>query len=397
MKKKWLIIGNLILLLLISVMVGFYFKSFASELVRIPERFQLLRDIYFIISNFYVDEVDSDRLINAAIRGMVEELDPFSAYLEPEEYEDLQTDLLEGVFGGIGIVITIRDGKLTIISPIKDTPGEAAGLQAGDIILEVDGKSTEGISTDTAVKWMRGEPGTKVILTIKRGDEEPKKYEIIRGLIEVPYIDYELREDKIGYIDIFQFGSGVGQDVQEVMKEFASNGVKGIILDLRNNPGGLLNEAVNVASSFIEKGPIVHIRQRDGVKETLWVNRFIKHYDYPLVVLVNGGSASASEIVAGAIQDTGVGVLVGTRTFGKGTVQNVIPLSDGSAFKITTARYYTPNDRFIHEDGIEPDVVVEFDPEKAKEGIDNQLEKAVELINQMIINKLQKESLKPAS
>lgn len=397
MKKKRMFIGVMILMILFGGGVGIFFKSaLASEFASLPKRFQQLRDIYLIISNFYVEDVDPDVLVNAAIQGMIDELDPFSTYMEPEEYEDFQTDMVEGTFGGIGIRITIRDDQLTIVAPLKNTPGEAIGLQGGDMILEVDGQSTEGISTETAVQWMRGEPGTKVTIKVQReGMEEPKEYEIIRGLIEVPFTDSEVLDDNIGYVYITQFGAGVGRDVEKAMAEFAKQGVEGVVLDLRNNPGGLLTEAVNVFSVFQKSGPVVHVRQREGVSETLRVNRFIKHYDLPLVVMINGGSASASEIVAGAVQDTGVGTLLGTKSFGKGTVQQVIPLEDGSAFKITTARYYTPNDRFIHEEGIEPDVIVEFDADLAEQEIDNQLEEAKALI----LEQIQQEgaALKPAS
>lgn len=391
-RTKRIFIGALIFLLLFGGGLGYFYKTFASQMSEFPERWQLLRDIYFVISNYYVDDVDKDKLITGAIEGMVEELDPYSTYLEPKEYEDLQSDLLEGVFGGVGISITIRDDKLTIVTPIKDTPGERAGLMAGDIITEVDGKSTDGISTDTAVKWMRGEPGTDVTLTIKREGEEPKKVEITRALIEVPYIDYELKEDQIGYLNVVQFGSGVGMEIQDAMKDLSKQGAKGIIMDLRNNPGGLLNEAVNVSSNFIQDGPVVHVKHREGIEDTYEINQMYKHYDLPVVILVNGGSASASEIVSGAMQDTGRGLLVGNTTFGKGTVQNIVPLSDGSAFKMTTARYYTPEHRFIHEDGIEPDVKLEINIERFTEkSEDNQLIKAEELLKEMMNGKNVKE------
>lgn len=386
-----MVVVLLLVLLLGAIGANLFFKSaVASELASLPKRMQLVHDIYEIISNYYVDNVDENKLIDGAIKGMVGQLDPYTTYLDPDQYKDMQTDLLDGQFGGIGIVITVKDDKLTIVSPIKSTPGEKAGLQGGDVILEVDGKSTKGISSDTAVKWMRGQAGTKVKITVQRGEAEPMQYEITRAMIQVPYSDYQLRKDGIGYISISEFGQGVGKDVTKAMQDLTAKGAKGIILDLRNNPGGLLTEAVNIGSLFIDKGPIVSVKQREGDKEVMEVNKFVKHYHLPLVVLVNGGSASASEIVAGAVQDTGVGVLMGTKTFGKGTVQQVVPLSDGSAIKITIARYYTPKDRFIHEAGITPDVVVEVNQDQAKKGIDNQLDKAVELI-------LQKIQVKPAS
>lgn len=393
MKKRRLWIGVLLLVLAVGLGANFFFRSaFASELKELPKRIQVLYDVYQLISNFYVDEVDSDKLIDGAVKGMVGELDPFSSFLDTEEYKEMQSDLFEGSFGGVGIVITVRDEQLTIVSPIKNTPGEKAGLMANDLILEVDGKSTEGISTETAAEWMRGEPGTKVKILIKRGDENPVLYEITRDMVEVPFMEYELRKDGIGYVNVTKFGQGVGRDVEKAVTEMITKGAKGIILDLRNNPGGLLNEAVDMASVFIDKGIIVSVHQRDDVVETLKVNRFIQHVKTPLVVLVNGGSASASEIVSGAVQDTGVGVLMGTKTFGKGTVQQVIPLSDGGAISMTIARYHTPKDRFIHEQGLNPDVVIEFDPEQYKKGIDNQLEAAVKYILDGKANQL-----KPAS
>lgn len=393
MSKKRLWTGVLIVTLLAAVGANFFFKSaFAQELAALPKRMQILHDVYQIIKYYHVDETADDKLINGAIKGMVGELDPFSSFLEPDKYKEMQEDLLDGVFGGVGIVITIRDDKLTIVAPIKNTPGEKAGLLGGDHILKVDDKSTEGISTDTAAKWMRGEPGTNVTIVVQRGEEEPQTYVITRAMIEVPYVDAELRKDGIGYISVTQFGQGVGKDVEKEVEQMVQKGAKGIILDLRNNPGGLLNEAVNMSSVFMDAGPVVSVRQRDGMKETLRVNRFIKHFTLPLVVLINGGSASASEIVSGAIQDSGVGVLMGTKTFGKGTVQQVVPLSDGSAFSVTTARYYTPKDRFIHEAGLEPDIVVEFDVEQAKKGIDNQLDAAVKYLLEQ-----PKKAIKPAS
>lgn len=386
-----MVVVLLLVLLVGGIGANLFFKSaVASELASLPKRMQLVHDIYEIISNYYVDNVDENKLIDGAIKGMVGQLDPYTTYLDPDQYKDMQTDLLDGQFGGIGIVITVKDDKLTIVSPIKGTPGEKAGLQGGDVILEVDGKSTKGISSDTAVKWMRGQAGTKVKITVQRGEADPVKYEITRAMIQVPYSDYQLRKDGIGYITISEFGQGVGKDVTKAMQDLTAKGAKGIILDLRNNPGGLLTEAVNIGSLFIDKGTIVSVKQREGEKEVMEVNRFVKHYHLPLVVLVNGGSASASEIVAGAVQDTGVGVLLGTKTFGKGTVQQVVPLSDGSAIKITIARYYTPKDRFIHEAGLVPDVVVELNQDQAKKGIDTQLDKAVELI-------MQKLQVKPAS
>lgn len=399
MKRKRLLIGCLIIGILFVSGCGLIYRSvLASDLAAVTDKFQILFDIYQIISKYYVDEVDGEKLLTGAIKGMAAELDPYSFYLEEEAYTELQSDLIEGVFGGVGIFITIRDNQLTIVSPIKDTPGERAGLTAGDKIIAIDGQSTEGLSTKGAANLMQGEPGTEVVLTIQHETEKPRIVTIVRALIEVPFLSYEMLEDGIGYLNLYEFGAGVGQDVAKALKDLDKQGLKAIIMDLRTNPGGLLNEAVNVASSFMTKGPVVHIRQRNEIKETLYVNRFMKHYDLPIIVLINGGSASASEIVAGAFQDTGVGELLGTKTFGKGTVQSVVPLSDGGAFKMTIAKYYTPGERFIHEDGIQPDILEEFDLERYQaDGIDNQLEKAIELLKKEIYDLPESENLKPAS
>ncbi len=399
MKNKRLFIGFLIIVMLFAGGLGISYRTaIAAEFSDILAKFQIIFDVYQIINSYYVDEVDTDKVIEGALKGMADELDPYSVYLDKEAYEEMQTDLIDGVFGGVGIVITIIDNQLTIVSPIKDTPGAEAGLQSGDKVLKIDGKSTEGLSTVGASKLMKGEPGTEVVLTVQREDSKPEDVVIVRGLIEVPYLDYEMLDGGIGYLNLYEFGNGVGTDIADALEDLDNQGLNGIILDLRSNPGGILQEAVNVASNFITKGPVVRVRQRDDLEETLTVNRLMKHYQLPMIVLVDGGSASASEIVAGAIQDTGVGKLLGTTTFGKGTVQSIIPLDNGAAFKVTIARYYTPNGRFIHENGIEPDITLEFDIDKYKEDeTDNQLEKAIELLEQQIADQNAEKAIKPAS
>ncbi|MCH2556179.1 MAG: S41 family peptidase [Alcanivorax sp.] len=309
----------------------------------------------------YVQEVDEKELIQAAIRGMLMELDPHSAYLSPDQFEDLQSSTT-GEFGGLGLEVTMEDGFVKVVAPIDDSPASRAGLQAGDLILKIDDTFTKGIGLADAVELMRGEAGTEVNLSVlSEGDEKPRTVTLKRDRIQVESVKSELLEPGYGYLRISQFQSRTGQDAQRALEKMASDGqLHGLILDLRNNPGGVLGGAVEVADLFLNRGLIVYTQGRDPQSRN----------DYnatpgdllgglPLVVLVNGGSASASEIVAGALQDQGRAVVVGTRTFGKGSVQTVLPISGDAALKLTTARYYTPDGRSIQADGIHPDIPVE--------------------------------------
>lgn len=343
------------------------------------------QDVMFLLQNYYVEDVDFETLIEGAIDGMLNKVDRYSYFMSASEYEEMQQEY-EGHYGGIGIVITMRDNQLTIVSPIKNTPGEKAGLRAGDIISAIDGEETAEMSQMKAVDMMRGEEDTDVILTIKRGDEDPFDVEITRKDIEVPYVETEMKTEDIGYISLAQFIENVGTDVEKAVSDLKEQGARGIILDLRNNPGGLLNESVNVASVFLDEGVVVSVRQKDETERVLEVNKDIESdTQIPLLVLINKGSASASEIVAGAVKDYDRAKLMGTTTFGKGVVQSVVPLKDGSAVSLTTARYYTPDGNYIHEKGIKPDLEVELDLEAAQEdGSDNQLDKALAEMENMI-------------
>ncbi|TDO95139.1 carboxyl-terminal processing protease [Halanaerobium saccharolyticum] len=343
------------------------------------------QDVMFLLQNYYVEDVKFETLIEGAIDGMLNKVDRYSYFMSASEYQEMQQEY-EGHYGGIGIVITMRDNKLTIVSPIKNTPGERAGLRAGDIITAINGKKTAEMSQMKAVDLMRGKEGTDVTLTISRGDEEPFDVKITREDIEVPYVEKEMKTEKIGYISLAQFIENVGTKVETAVSDLKEQGAQGIILDLRNNPGGLLNEAVNVASVFLEEGVVVSVRQKDKTERILKVNQEIEsHPEIPLIILINKGSASASEIVAGAVKDYDRGKLIGTTTFGKGVVQSVIPLKDGSAVSLTTARYYTPDGNYIHEKGIKPDTKVELDMEAVqKDGSDNQLQKAIDEMENMI-------------
>ncbi|MFW5992418.1 MAG: S41 family peptidase [Halanaerobiaceae bacterium] len=371
MRKKLSIV---IIVILLLTMTGV--KGLSEE----DTPLQNFQEVLYLIRTFYVEEVEMKQLIDGAINGMVEELDTYSNHMSPKEYDDMQTNF-EGHFGGIGIVITIRNDKLTIVSPIKDTPGDRAGLKAGDVIKAVDGELTSEMSQQKAVDKMRGEPGTEVELTIEReGGEEPLIINIVRDDIEPPNVVPEMKENNIGHIAIAQFLEDTGVKVEDAIKELKEEGAEAIILDLRNNPGGLLEEAVKVASIFVDEGTIVTIKQREEEDKVFKREESVQLLDLPLAVLINEGSASASEIVAGAVKDCDRGVLIGTKTFGKGTVQSVVPLSDGSALRLTTARYYTPSGNFIHDQGIEPDLEIEYDPEAEE---DLQLERAIEYLNSL--------------
>ncbi len=375
--KRAILKRTIIFVLTLSMLLSFSIYGLAEE-----ANYSSLEDfqkIIYLIKHYYVEDKKVEELVETAIDGLLEEMDPYSSYLSVDEYGDMQSNI-EGHFGGIGIIITTKNNKLTIISPIKGTPGEKVGLESGDIIKAINGKATADMSQEKAVELMRGEEGTCVELAIEReGEEENLVFEIVRADIKIPNMEHEMLEENIAYIMFRQFREKVGEELNTAINELESQGAEALILDLRFNPGGLLTEAVNVSSNFISDDVVVKIKQRKGEDVVLRTNKLIERTDLPLVVLINGGSASASEIVAGAMQDYNRGTLMGTQSFGKGTVQTIIPLNDGTALRLTTARYYTPGDRFIHEKGIEPDIIVEYD--KEYEG-DNQLDRALEYIKQ---------------
>ncbi len=370
-----------LVILLLTLIFTINIHSFAEE-DSTNATIESFQQVLYFIKNYYVEDISVEQLIQGAINGVVEELDPYSSHMSPDEYEEMQFEF-EGHFGGVGIIVTIRNKELTIISPIKGTPGDKAGLQSGDVIYAINDELTSEISYKKAVDMMRGEPGTDVELEIKREDvEELLKIKITREDIEVPYVESEMKTDNIGHIMIAEFVKDVGKKVENAVGNLQKEGAQAIILDLRSNGGGLLTEAINVASCFIEEGKIVTIKKRNMANEVLYCEEGIKATDLPIVVLINNGSASASEIVAGAIRDYDRGKLIGTRTFGKGTVQRIIPLNNKSALRLTIARYLTPDNNFIHEKGIEPDIEVDYDPEAEE---DEQIEKAIDFIESEIL------------
>jgi len=383
------------------------------------EELKVFTDVLGLLQKEYVEETKSEDLVYGAIKGMLETLDPHSAFLPPKMYKEMQEET-KGRFEGIGIEITLKEGVLTVVSPIEDTPAFKAGIQAGDQIIKIEGEVTKNLTLMESVKRLRGPKGSKVTITIMReGFSKPREFTLTREVIPIRSVRHEILEKNYGYIRVFQFQEKTSSEFDKAIKaleETSQGGLKGLILDLRNNPGGLLDQAVKVSDRFIESGLIVSV---EGRREDSKM-KFNAHPQgdnlshYPLVVLVNGGSASGAEIVAGAIQDHGRGIILGTQTFGKGSVQTIFSLKDGSGLRLTTARYYTPSGRSIQAKGISPNIIVkpaipeeektapppkaiaEKDLErhliekekekpkkeeaKEKKPVDNQLERALELL-----------------
>lgn len=337
----------------------------------------LIRKVLELIKSDYVEEnLDEQKLIYGAIEGMLKKLDdPYTRFMEPKTFKEMQVET-QGEFGGLGIVISIKDRMLTVVSPIDETPAARAGVLAGDMIVKIDGKDVVDIALHDAVKLLRGLVGTKVVITVLReGEKETHDFELVREIIKLPSVKYWVVGPNVGYIRLTQFIQTSSEDLEKAMIDLEKNGVKSIILDLRNNPGGLLNAAVEVGRKFIPKGDIVSIKGRDG-EENTYSSFFKYHPLLPLIVLINEGSASASEIVAGAVKDNKRGLLLGKKSFGKGSVQTVISLNDGSAMALTTALYYTPSGVNIHKKGIEPDIEVNLP--KLEKGQQEEIKAAVE-------------------
>ncbi len=327
------------------------------------EELRTFSDVFGKIKSDYVGGTEDKELLNNAIKGMLSGLDPHSSYLEPDAYTDLK-ESTTGEFGGLGIEVGMAEGFVKIISPIDDTPAKRAGIMAGDIILRIDDTPIKNVALNDAVKLMRGKPGSKILLTIMReGRETPLKIEIIRDIIKVASVKGKMLESGFGYVRITQFQSKTGEDLVKFiskLKKENEGSLKGLILDLRNNPGGVLGAAVSVSDAFLESGLVVYTQGRsDDSRHDFTATPTDVLKGAPLVVLVNGGSASASEIVAGALQDHKRAIIMGTKTFGKGSVQTILPMDNGAALKLTTARYFTPDGRSIQAEGIEPDIPLE--------------------------------------
>ena len=327
------------------------------------QELETFANVLAIVQKNYVEPVTTKRLIDGAITGMLSSLDPHSAYLTPELYRDLEVET-RGSFGGLGIEITIKNGILTVMSPIDDTPAYRAGIKSGDQIIKIDNDFTKDMTLNEAVKRMRGPKGSKIKLTIHRQNvPELFTVAIARDVIKIPSVKAKKLDDGFDYIRVSTFQENTDEAVQKALDDFEKEHeghIKGLVLDLRDDPGGLLQQAVKVSDEFLDGGMIVYtLGRREDQEQKFFSHKKSDFDDYPLVVLVNGGTASASEIVAGALQDQRRAVVVGTQTFGKGSVQTILPLDDHSALRLTTARYFTPNGRSIQAVGITPDVDVE--------------------------------------
>ena len=358
----WLLVGGAIG---VSLAVGQgVFAERTAEGTLPLEDLRTFTEVFAKIKNDYVEPVDDRALLEYAIRGMLSGLDPHSAYLVPDDYQELQAGT-SGEFGGLGIEVGMEDGFVKVIAPIDDTPAQRAGVEAGDLVIRLDDTPVKGMSLADAVKVMRGEPGTDIVLTIVReGEDRPIRITITRDVIHVTSVRSRPLEPGYGYVRISQFqlrtGESLREEIGKLREDAGDDGLKGLVLDLRNNPGGVLNAAVSVSDAFLEKGIIVYTEGRmEDAKLTFSAKDSDILDGIPLVVLVNAGSASASEIVAGALQDHGRAVIMGEKTFGKGSVQTILPLGNGSALKLTTARYYTPSGTSIQARGIVPDIAVD--------------------------------------
>jgi carboxyl-terminal processing protease len=349
----------------------------AAEGENVYEEVRLFMRVLERVRQDYVDgeKVTYQDLIRAAMRGMLNTLDPHSEYMEPSKYTELKSDT-EGAFGGVGIVVGMRDNYLTVVSPMEDSPASRAGIQAGDKIVKIEGRGTEKISLQDALKKLRGEPGTDVMITVMRQGVPEKDYKLTRSIIKVETVkdingrrEFPLGDNKVGYVRITQFGEQTTAEFRDALQKLSKQGMEGLIMDLRNNPGGLLDQAVKVCDIFLKSGQL--IVSTEGRSQRMKTEKYSAtgRDEYPnvqIAILVNGGSASAAEIVSGCLQDVGRAFIIGEQTFGKGSVQSIMPLEDGSALRLTTAKYYTPSHKVIHEHGITPDSIVTMTPEEER-------------------------------
>jgi carboxyl-terminal processing protease len=378
--KRRLIYGVVVVALSVNLIIGARIYLSTAQAAEKDSPYPSLELFTYVMEKVRKDYVDGGKLtyrelVYAALKGMLNTLDPHSEFMEPEKYKELQNDT-QGAFGGLGIVISMKDNFITVVAPMEDSPGFKAGIMSGDRIIKIDGKSTERMSLQDAVKTLRGEPGTDVKITLLRpSSSQVKDYKLTRAIINVDMVkdinnkkEFPLGDNKIGYVRLVTFGEKTSADLETALKKL--KGMQGLVLDLRWNPGGLLDQAVDVCEKFLPRGDLVvttegpnasqnSVRKASGRGDEL--------HNLPIVVLVNLGSASASEIVAGCLQDTKRAIILGEKTFGKGSVQSILPLSDGSALRLTTAKYYTPSHKVIHEEGITPDIIVPLTEEQERD------------------------------
>ena len=373
--KRRVIYGAVVAALSINLFIGARIYLNSAQAAEKDSAYPSLELFSYVMEKVRKDYVDGGKLtyqdlVYGALKGMLNTLDPHSEFMEPEKYKELQNDT-QGAFGGLGIVISMKDNFVTVVSPMEDTPGFKAGILSGDRIVKIDGRSTEKMSLQDAVKNLRGEPNTDVKITILRPSSGLiKDLKLTRAIINIDMVkdingkkEFPLGENKIGYVRLVQFGEKTSDDLEKALKKLKSQGMQALVLDLRWNPGGLLEQAVDVCEKFLPHGSlVVKTEGRDprsgqnSVRKAM--GRGDELHNMPMVILVNLGSASASEIVAGCLQDWKRAIVLGEKTFGKGSVQSILPLTDGSALRLTTAKYYTPSHKVIHEQGITPDIVV---------------------------------------
>ncbi len=378
-ERRRVLLGVLAVFIILSVVAS---GLVSSVLITNYDNVGTLVRVVSLIERNYLEKVKTDTLVEGSIKGIVDSLgDPYSVYMPPKMFKELQ-EKMQGSFGGVGILVTLKGTHISVIEPIKASPADKAGIKAGDIITKVNDKDTKDLDLDTAVSLMRGPVGTNVQLQVFR--KQANKYltfKLVREVIEVPTVEGKILPDHkdIGYIAISMFASNSDEELDKVLDEVMAKKPKGLILDLRDNPGGDLESAVKIADHFVPKGPIVYIDYRTGNNEYYEADG--KRIELPLVVLVNENSASASEILAGAIKDTNTGTLVGTKTYGKGVVQSIYNLQNKAGLKLTTAKYLTPKKRDIHKKGIQPDIKVPL-PENAERDV--QLDKAISVMEEKI-------------
>ena len=373
------ILGKIVL---ISFIIIFSPNAYSNPSDKLYEKLDLFSDVLNTLKKEYVDEVEQSEVIDAAINGMLQSLDPYSGYMSPESFRNMNDDT-RGEFGGLGIEITMEGGLVKVITPIEGTPADKAGVEAGDFIIRIDNKQVKGMSLMDAVKLMRGKIGTSIEITVRRPEiDEDLKFKITRAIIKIREVSSEVKNN-IGYIRLRAFNEQSHNQMIKQINKLNINNLNGYILDLRNNPGGLLSQAIKITETFLDGGEIVSTRGRD--------KNDIKIYNAkkgdvlkkkPLIILINQGSASASEIVAGALKDHKRAILLGEKSFGKGSVQSIIPLKNRGGLRLTTAKYYLPSGESIHEKGVEPDITVKKNKDnfKINAKTDNQLEYAIKLL-----------------
>jgi carboxyl-terminal processing protease len=381
--KRRLLYGVVITVLTFNVLIGARVYLSSAQAAEKDSAYPSLQLFSYVMEKVRKDYVDGQNLkyqdlVYAALKGMLNTLDPHSEFMEAEKYKELQSDT-QGAFGGVGIVVAMKDNFITVIAPMEDSPGFKAGIMSGDRIMKIEGKSTEKMSLPDAVKNLRGEPGTDVKITVLHpASSQMKDYKLTRAVINVDMVkdingkkEFPLGDNKIGYIRLVQFGEKTSAELETALTKLKAEHMQGLVLDLRWNPGGLLDQAVDVCEKFLPRGDLVVTTEgrnssQNSVRKARGPHGDELH-DMPMVVLVNLGSASASEIVAGCLQDTKRAIILGEKTFGKGSVQSILPLPDGSALRLTTAKYYTPSHKVIHEEGITPDIVVSLTEEQERD------------------------------